>query len=195
VGGDFYDWYRVDEAFQFVVADVMGKGIPAALIGASMRSLLRGASHFDDIEKAVNRAAEVIEPDLAETAAFVTLFAARLDPDAHVVTYVDAGHGIAGVVSADGRVRRIESKGLPLGVPQEGPWRAEALWLHPGDTLLCFSDGLLDLFGSLDDAMAAARRTVLESSSAREIVTKVAEFSRRHEAVDDATVVVVRRSA
>ena len=58
----------------------MGKGIPAAIIGASVRSVLRGASRFNDVEAAVNRAAAALESDLFETSTFVTLLAARLDP-------------------------------------------------------------------------------------------------------------------
>ena len=80
VGGDFYDWHNVGDGFQIVLADVMGKGIPAALIGASVRSLMRGASRFNDLETAVNRVSYAIEPDLTETSTFVTMLAARLDP-------------------------------------------------------------------------------------------------------------------
>jgi serine phosphatase RsbU (regulator of sigma subunit) len=194
VGGDFYDWHEVGPDFQVAIADVMGKGIPAALIGASVRSLLRGASLFNDLEKAVNRTAFCLESDLSETATFVTLFAARLDVERHTLTYVDAGHGIAGVVSATGEVRRIESCGMPLGAPAAEPWRAETLTLAPGDTFVCFSDGLLDLFDSLDQATAAAGKTVLGFRTARDIVNKVATYSRQHHATDDVTAVVVRRA-
>ncbi|HYO41129.1 MAG TPA: GAF domain-containing SpoIIE family protein phosphatase [Nocardioidaceae bacterium] len=194
VGGDFYDWHEVDEEFQVSIADVMGKGIPAALIGTSVRSVLRGASRFNDLETAVNRTAVSLESDLSETSTFVTLLAARLDPRQHTLTYVDAGHGIAGVVSATGDVRRLESTGLPLGVPGVDPWHADTLRLEPGDTFICFSDGLLDLFGTLEQAIEAARQTVVSYRSAHEIVDKVAAYSRQHHATDDVTAVVVRRT-
>ena len=99
VGGDFFDWHALGDDFQVVIADVMGKGIPAAIIGASVRSVLRGASRFNDVEVAVNRAAAALESDLFETSTFVTLLAARLDPSSGTLTYVDAGHGIAGIVT------------------------------------------------------------------------------------------------
>ena len=99
VGGDFYDWHPVKDGFQVAIADVMGKGIPAAIIGASVRSLMRGASRFNDLETSLERVAFSMEDDLAETSTFVTLFGARLDPERHELTYVDAGHGIAGIVT------------------------------------------------------------------------------------------------
>ena len=194
VGGDFYDWHTVGDGFQVVLADVMGKGIPAAIIGASVRSLMRGASRFNDLEAAVNRMADSIEPDLAETSTFVTMLAARLDPKTHVLRYVDAGHGIAGVVTRAGEARQFEGDGLPLGAPAWEPWRADQVTLEPGDTFIALSDGLLDLFDSLEEAREAARVTVLRAASAQEIVDVVATYSRDHHATDDVTVVVIRRN-
>jgi serine phosphatase RsbU (regulator of sigma subunit) len=195
VGGDFYDWQWVDGDLQVVIADVMGKGIPAALIAAGVRSLMRGASRFNDLENAVNQVAFSIEPDLSETSTFVTLLAARLEPGQHRLTYVDAGHGLAGVVTSAGEVCRIESDNVPLGVVGSDPWRAGILTLDPGDTFMCLSDGLLDLFGTLDEAIKAARMAVLSSTTAQQVVDKVAAYSREHHATDDVTVLVVRRTA
>ncbi|MEO5709731.1 MAG: SpoIIE family protein phosphatase [Nocardioidaceae bacterium] len=193
VGGDFFDWHSVGDDFQVVLADVMGKGVPAALIGAGVRSLMRGASRFNDLETAVNRAAYAIESDLTETSTFVTLFAARLDPVTHVMTYVDAGHGIAGIVTASGEARQFESDGLPLGAPAWEPWRADHVVLEPGDTFIALSDGMLDLFDTIEEAREAARATVAACSTVQEIVDIVAEYSRIHHATDDVTCVVIRR--
>ncbi len=194
VGGDFYDWHNVGDGFQIVLADVMGKGIPAALIGASVRSLMRGSSRFNDLETAVNRVAYAIEPDLTETSTFVTMLAARLDPETHVLKYVDAGHGIAGIVDRDGTAHQFESDGLPLGAPAWEPWRADEVKLEPGDTFIALSDGLLDLFETIEEAREAARETVAASGSAREIIDVVATYARDHRATDDVTCVVIRRT-
>ena len=193
VGGDFFDWHSVGDDFQVVIADVMGKGIPAAIIGASVRSVLRGASRYNDVEVAVNRAAAALESDLFETSTFVTLLAARLDPPSGTLTYVDAGHGIAGVVTRDGRAHQFESDGLPLGAPAWEPWRADRVVLEPGDTFIALSDGLLDLFDTLEDAREAARATVESCSTAQEVVDIVAAYARDHHATDDVTAVVIRR--
>jgi hypothetical protein len=193
VGGDFFDWHSVGDDFQVVIADVMGKGIPAAIIGASVRSVLRGASRYNDVEVAVNRAAAALESDLFETSTFVTLLAGRLDPPSGTLTYVDAGHGIAGIVTRDGRAHQFESDGLPLGAPAWEPWRADRVVLEPGDTFIALSDGLLDLFDTLEDAREAARATVESCSTAQEVVDVVAAYARDHHATDDVTAVVIRR--
>ena len=194
VGGDFSDWHQVGDGFQVVLADVMGKGIPAAIIGASVRSLMRGASRFNDLETAVNRVAFSIEPDLTETATFVTMLAARLDPFSHVLTYVDAGHGIAGIVTGQGKAEQFESDGLPLGAPAWEPWRAAQVTFEPGDTFVALSDGALDLFETIEEAREAIRETIVSASSPQEVVDIVAAYSREHHATDDVTCVVIQRN-
>ena len=193
VGGDFYDWYTLDDGFQVVIADVMGKGIPAAIIGSSVRSLLRGASRFNPLDRAVERVASDIEDDLSDTATFVTLFAARLDVETHALTYVDAGHGIAGVIDRDGKTVQFESEGMPLGAPRLAPYTAGRVALGPGDTFFCLSDGLLDLFDTIDEARDALRETIVGCTSAQQVVDLVADYGRRHGATDDVTVVALRR--
>ena len=154
---------------------------------------MRGASRFNDVEVAVNRAAAAMESDLFETSTFVTLLAARLDPSSGTLTYVDAGHGIAGIVTRDGKAHQFESDGLPLGAPAWEPWRADRVVLEPGDTFIALSDGLLDLFDTIEEAREAARATVASCSTAQEVVDIVAAYARDHHATDDVTAVVVRR--
>jgi serine phosphatase RsbU (regulator of sigma subunit) len=194
VGGDFYDWFQVRDGFQLVTADVMGKGVPAAIIASSVRSLFRGASRFNLLDAALNRVADDIEDDLADTATFVTLFAARIDVTSHQLTYVDAGHGMGGIVSHDGVRTELTSEGLPLGAPRLSPYRSGTVAMEPGDTFVCVSDGLLDLFPSFAEAGEALRQTVLSSVSAKEVVERMVTYGRRHGATDDVTVVVLRRN-
>ena len=194
VGGDFYDWHRVGDEFQVVLADVMGKGIPAAIIGASVRSLMRGASRFNDLETAVNRVAYSIEPDLSETSTFVTMLAARLSPRTGALSYVDAGHGIAGIVTQQGKAEQFESDGLPLGAPAWEPWRVDQVQLEPGDTFVALSDGALDLFETIEEAREAIRETIVAARDPQEVVDIVAAYSKDHHATDDVTCVVIRRN-
>ena len=193
VGGDFYDWFQVRDGFQLVTADVMGKGVPAAIIASSVRSLLRGASRFNVLDAALNRVADDIEEDLADTATFVTLFAARIDVSSHQLTYVDAGHGMGGIVTTGGVRSELRSDALPLGAPRLGPYRAGRVAMGPGDTFVCVSDGLLDLFPTFAEAGEALRRTVMSSASAKEVVERMVRYGRRHGATDDVTVVALRR--
>ena len=155
---------------------------------------MRGASRFNDLETAVNRVAFSIEPDLTETATFVTMLAARLDPFSHVLTYVDAGHGIAGIVTGQGKAEQFESDGLPLGAPAWEPWRAAQVTFEPGDTFVALSDGALDLFETIEEAREAIRETIVSASSPQEVVDIVAAYSREHHATDDVTCVVIQRN-
>jgi hypothetical protein len=193
VGGDFYDWFPAKDGYQFVLADVMGKGLGAAILGAGVRSALRGTSQFNDLLDSVRRTAVGVAADLEENSSFVTLFAARLDPTTHELGYVDAGHGIAGIVTADGEAIQFESRGVPLGVTLDDAWTQDSVVLGPGDSFICLSDGLLDLFGSIEEAREATCATVASCSGPEEVVQVVLDYARDHLASDDATVVVVRR--
>jgi serine phosphatase RsbU (regulator of sigma subunit) len=196
VGGDFYDWHLVDGRLQVTLADVMGKGVAAAIMAASVRSVLRGAARFNELEQTVTRAAASLEEDLTETATFVTVFCARLDPRNGVLQYVDAGHGLSAILSPDGRsYRHLASDGLPLGAMPDDAWTAQVTLLQPGETLMSVSDGVLDCFASPQDALAAAQAWNRESGDAEQLVDRVITACGRGVPEDDVTVVVVRRSA
>lgn len=193
IGGDFYDWHLVDERLQLHVADVMGKGVPAALIAAAGRAALRGASQFDDQQQAMERAASVLEEQLEDTATFITAFSARLDPVTGNLVYVDAGHGLAVVFDAAGGHRRLQPSGPPLGILPGTTWEAHSTVLAPGETLLVVSDGFLDFFADLDSAITRAAEVVHEAVSAHRIVERFTAYARTHPHPDDVTVVALHR--
>lgn len=193
VGGDFYDWYHVGDRVQLVLADVMGKGVGAAIIAAGVRAVIRGAAHFNELEEAVNRAAMSIECDLGETSTFVTLFCAQLSPTTGEVRFVDAGHGLALVLDGRGGHRRLLTGDLPLGVLPGQTWTAGTTTLAPGETLVMVSDGLLDVF---PDTRSALRRLIsldAASADADDLVGRIAALSLGGALTDDVTTVVVRR--
>lgn len=122
MGGDFFDYYTIGDELHLTIADVMGKGVGAAIIAASVRAVMRGASRFNDLVSTVNRSAAALELDLADTPTFATLFAARLRYDEAKLSYVDAGHGLAAVIDAEGHPRQLSSDDLPLGVLPDNRW-------------------------------------------------------------------------
>lgn len=193
VGGDFYDWFMVGEELQVGVTDVMGKGLGAALIGATIRAMIRTASRFNQLGEAIRNATTTLEQDLADTDTFATLFCARLDPFTHRMRYVDAGHGLAFVAGRDGGVRRLVSEGLPLGTGFGDPVVVHRTELAAGDTLLMVSDGLLDYFPSAEEAFAAARAVHARARSAHELVDGLCALGEGSTPIDDVTVVAVRR--
>lgn len=195
ISGDFYDFYLAAGQLHVTVADVMGKGVGAAILAAGARSLLRGASRFNDLLTAVERAAFSMEQDLLGAGSFITLLAARLDPATGLLRYVDAGHGLAIVLSATGVLRRLASDGLPLGVVSGDVWTEQSTVLEPGETFIVFSDGILDTVDTLEDVLPAAVPIVLECPTAADVVARVERWVRRRVPADDVTVVVIRREA
>jgi hypothetical protein len=192
VGGDFYDWYAVDDGLAFTLGDVMGKGMGAAIIAAAVRAVVRSAARDDDVVEAVERSATALATDLGEVASFVTLFHARMRAAEGRVSYVDAGHGLTLVVRADGRSERLATTDFPLGTVEDG-WTAHEVTLDPGDMLVSFSDGVLDLFdgtlGVVDEVEAMART----AKTPRALVEMIERLARRDAAPDDVTVIAVRR--
>ncbi len=195
LGGDFYDWYLLDEQLQLHVADVMGKGIPAALVAASVRAVLHGASRYNEQQETINRVGTAVEKMLADTDTFVTVFSARLHPATGTVSYVDAGHGLAVIFDLHGGCRRLVSSGPPLGAVPGITWGAHQELLAPGETLLVVSDGFLDYFPDIPAALAKAAEAARTSATARELVARLTAYALAHGLEDDATALVLRRCA
>jgi len=193
VSGDFYDWYDVDEDFCVTMGDVMGKGMAAAIVAASVRTALRSTMGFADLAEAVDGASRVIEEDLDQLSTFATVFHARLHPNGHL-EYVDAGHGLAFVVHDRGPLDRLPSGSLPLGIPWPEPRTPDVLSLREGDVLVCVSDGVLDALGG-DRALSRLEAIVRSSATAAGAVSRIVGAARNGVPIDDITAVVVRRSA
>lgn len=145
VGGDFYDWqYLPRETLSLTVGDVMGKGIPAALLMASVRAVLRAVGPRGSPATAVQTAASVLATDLTRSGAFVTLFHAQLELATGRLRYVDAGHGYVRLCRAGGAIEKLPAKGLPLGVLDDEVYEEGVVTMNPGDVLLIYSDGLTE---------------------------------------------------
>ncbi len=193
VGGDFYDWYPTAEGLRFTVGDVMGKGIAAALMMATVRAVVRSAVVLEDVAATVTHTAATLDPDLDATRTLVTLVHAELRTSDGSVRYVDAGHGLTVLVRSDGTAERLPSANLPLGAPGQEHWEAGEAQLEPGDTLAVFSDGVLDLFDGSLAAVEDLSGLVCAARGAEDVVARIAERASATRLVDDVTLVVVRR--
>lgn len=191
VGGDFYDWYSIDGGTVLTLADVMGKGIGAAIIAATVRAVLRSGSDAVPVNELVAGAASELEVDLQKAGSFVTLFYARLDSTAGLVRYADAGHGLTIVTRADGTAKRLATTSLPLGLGLGEGWREHRVELGVGDTLVSVSDGVLDLYdgtlAAMDEVAVLARR----APSAQAVVDELLGMSNG--SADDVTAIALRR--
>jgi hypothetical protein len=194
VGGDYYDWHLLDDTMlQVTVADVMGKGLPAAVIAAGLRTAMRVTSRAHTLMEAVRRTAEGLQDDFGDSGTFATMFTARLRPQQGHLEYVDAGHGLAVLVSPGSPTRQLASRDLPLGAQPGSLWTSNEARLEHGDTLIAVSDGLLDAFSDPVEAVRAAEQLVASASSADEMADRILAAAARAPLADDLTAVVVCR--
>src|SRR5713101_1269033 len=158
VAGDFYDFFSLpDGRWGIVLADVSGKGAPAALYMAMARSLIRSEAGRYSNPSAV--LTEVNRRLLVECCneMFVTVFYAIVDPVQRSLTYASAGHDPPFLRRASGRVERLALGGLIMGVFEEVSFSAETLKLESGDTLVAHTDGLTDTVNHQDEAYGHTR--------------------------------------
>lgn len=194
VGGDFYDWYPVSEGEAFTLADVMGKGMAAAIIAATVRAVLRAGSRNGSIIKAVEVATATLEADLHNAGSFVTLFHARLDIATGEIRFVDAGHSLSMIYRNDGSKERLTSNNLPLGAGIETSWEEHRVSLGIGDVLVSISDGVLDLFDGTIGGLHRVENIVRYSKNSQEAVDELISLAD-HSASDDATILIIKRNS
>lgn len=185
VGGDLYDYFLIDRhRLFFVVGDVAGKGVPAALFMAMTTTLFKAqALSLDSTAEIMNRVnAELSRDNVAEM--FVTAFAGILDLSDGSVSYSDAGHEAPFIVRADGSVERLKKKqGMAMGIFGDVLYQPDSFSLAPGDALVLFTDGVSEATGANDELYTAERiRLALERTrsapSARYIAEGLAESVR-----------------
>ncbi|MCJ1697275.1 serine/threonine-protein phosphatase [Rathayibacter caricis] len=193
IGGDFFDWYDIQGGAAFTVGDVMGKGVGAGIIAATVRAVVRSARNHDDLAVAASRASESLASDLGDTASFATMFHARLDETTGVVRYLDAGHGLTLHVHADGTWDRLASHNLPVGIGEDA-WATAELVLLPGDSLVSCSDGILDLYDGRVESLRHVAALVSQSTDAADAVARISARAEGGANDDDVTVLVLRRA-
>jgi serine phosphatase RsbU (regulator of sigma subunit) len=192
VAGDFYDWVLNDDgSLDVTVADVMGKGVGAALVMAVLRTALRSAPPNVRPAQRVAVAATSMAHGMGEDGLFVTLFHARLDTATGGLHYVDAGHGYCAIRRAGGQLVRLSTRSLPVGVSDEEPFREGAAQLDPGDSLVVYSDGLVEREeGTIDLSQFSIELD--EAGDAADMVRRLMGRTTLRPA-DDVTVLVLRR--
>ena len=203
VGGDFYDFFRIDDdRIGFLIADVSGKGIPAAIFMAVSRTLIRatgvnGGSPADCITRSNKLlAAESVD------CMFVTVFYGILNVKTGEVSYCNAGHNPPYILKRDGQVEVLPTQQDPMMGAIDGiVYHEDSLQLNPGDALVMFTDGVTeamnkenDEFGEkrLEDTIAdVAMHNCQQINDA--IKADVAAFADGAEQSDDITVLALKR--
>ncbi|MGF1473103.1 MAG: PP2C family protein-serine/threonine phosphatase [Rubrobacteraceae bacterium] len=144
VGGDFYDFLELpDGRLGVVVGDVTDKGVPAALVMATTRTMLRAAAQrFDSPGDVLERVNDVLHPDIPPNM-FVTCLYAILDPQTGRLQYANAGHDLPYMRHAEGAAE-LRATGMPLGLMPGMGYEEKEVVLGDGDTVLFYSDGLVE---------------------------------------------------
>jgi PAS domain S-box-containing protein len=143
VGGDFYDFLRLpDGRLGLIVGDVSGKGVPAAIMMATTRTLLRAAYHLGSPGEILEQVNDALFPDIPPNM-FVTCLAALLDSRTGRLQYANAGHDPPYIRHAAG-VSKLRATGMPLGLMPNMSYEQKEITLQPGENILLYSDGLLE---------------------------------------------------
>ena len=204
VGGDLYDAFLLrdrPDQLAFVVADVTGKGIPAAILMADARALIHAAAdHSDDPAVTLSRVNRILIAERA-TSLFVTVAHGVIDGRSGVLTLASAGHDPLHVVRAGGGLDSLDPPGRLMGMVADIAATSVRLTIEPGDAIVAHTDGITEA-RSPDGAFFGEERFLgilsgHTGQSAQEIVdavlADVAAFRGGAEPYDDVTLLVIRR--
>jgi len=203
VGGDFYDFLRISEdCIVVAIADVIGKGVPAALMMSSFRSTMRAYVDTEGDGKAIKEIIGKLNRmaySECSDGEFITLFYAVVDAKERTITYCNCGHEPT-VLIRDGQSAELEKGGLVLGVEAKAEYEVETVKLKDGDCLLFYTDGLIDAV-NFDDELWGKER-MLEAAkkfmggSAEQMIKNILGYRRRFvglaRQIDDTSIVVVK---
>jgi sigma-B regulation protein RsbU (phosphoserine phosphatase) len=203
VGGDFYDFFALDgDRLGIVVADVAGKGVPAAMLTSLVRTILRvEAGYGHSPQRVINQTNQALLQDLQRAESFVTVLVAYLDQTDLTLTYANAGHTPGLWLRADlGRFEQLAATTPPLGIQIPDIGGDRTLQLSPGDSILFYTDGVTEtmspdnqIFGGerLEEALAAhAGRTA--DDLVQSVLSAVRAFRRSAPWSDDITMIAMR---
>ena len=203
IGGDFYDFFRIDDDhIVLVIADVCGKGIPAALFMAVSRTIIHSKGM-----QGVSAAECLTESNrlLANSTVnymFVTVFYAIFNTKTGLVTYSNAGHNPPHIVRAGGTIEQLPMEGqFMVGAFEEEVYTDKTLQLDHGDTLVMFTDGVTEATDSTNRPFGTERLDNILSGvadkSSREIVEAIkagiTDFVEDAEQTDDITILALKR--
>ena len=202
IGGDYYDFISLDEEnLAIVIADVSGDGIPAALIMASFRALLRNQL------KSSTDPAEIMDllnqqiPEVSRKRDFITAFYGKLNFKNHTFSFVNCGHNPPLLLKPNGKIILLETGGPSLNIIKDAKFKSDSIKIESGDQIIFYTDGVTEIFGADSKEFGFERLSkVLKepgNKSANEIINDVVESTKNFSGSglyqDDFTLVVLKR--
>ncbi len=203
VSGDYYDLIDVgpDGPLVLCIADVSGKGLPAALLMSNTQAGLHSHLMQDcfDLETTARNLNRLIHSNV-DPGVFVTLLLAEIEKSSHRLRYVRAGHDEPILVHADGSVTVLKAGSIFLGLMPDTPYEAASVQLMPGDLLCLYTDGVTEARSPADEEFGVERLTAvlcerrIESAAAigRAVLDAVEGFSGLANHADDLTLVLLK---
>ena len=203
VGGDFYDFFRIDDdRIGFVIADVSGKGVPAAIFMAVSRTLIRATGIRGVIpSECITYSNDLLSKESANYM-FVTVFYGIYNIKTGEVSYTNAGHNPPYLMKADGTVEQLPlSKDIVVGALDDFQFSEETLQLEHGDTLLLYTDGVTEATNENDEEFGEKRlEDTLKDVSQQNcqqiinaVKANVKTFAGKAEQSDDITLLAIKR--
>lgn len=201
VSGDYYDWVRIyDDQIGIVIADVSGKGVPAAILMAFLRASLRAATHIGYATHISMAKVNFLLWESIESNQFVTAFYGILDAQKGTLAYSNAGHNPPLLLDAAGNAKFIEKGEQPLGMFRETRYHEYYLEFEPGDVLVLYTDGATEAsspsgeeFGR--ERLAEAVKKAYERPAREMIATlqmEILEWTDHAGSNDDVTFFVIK---
>lgn len=201
VSGDYYDWVRIyDDQIAIVIADVSGKGVPAAILMAFLRASLRAASHIGYATHISMAKVNYLLWESIERNQFVTAIYGILDASNRTLSYSNGGHNPPLLIRADGKTSFLDRGEQPLGMFRDTRYHELHLVFEPGDVLVLYTDGLTEAespageeFGR-DRLVEAVKQSI--DKPAREMIASiqmtVLEWTASAGATDDVTFFIIK---
>jgi len=199
VGGDYFDVFSFSERrVGICIADVSGKGMPAALLMSNLQAVVKALASENTFPKELVEKVNRVMCRNTTEAKFITLFYGLLEVDGKTLRYVNAGHNAPIVTRKDGAQVRLEKGGLILGIFEEHSYEEGEIELRPGDRLVMFTDGFSEAvdgegveFGEARMAeLSRGARQLSAEALRRWLLERVTEFCAGG-FEDDATLLVV----
>lgn len=204
VGGDFYDFFRIDQdRIGFIIADVSGKGVPAALFMAVSNMLVRSIAQTASSSNACINEVNKLLCKTSVDSMFVTLFYGIINHKTGAIDYTNAGHNPPYIIHKDGEVESLPySQNFIVGVFDDFEYKNDSCLLEEGDALVMYTDGITEAFNIEKEQFGEARfedtlsELAYENSESMiaEIHNDLHEFVGDAPQSDDITVMIIKKT-